>query len=117
MAWGEAVGTGDVFIGANALDYSGYPDCRPEYLEAFEKTANLGTKAGVEGRLAFRIHAPLLRLTKREIVVRAAALGLDFSMTSSCYDPSPDGRPCGECDSCLLRARGFREAGVSDPLL
>jgi 7-cyano-7-deazaguanine synthase len=116
MAWGEAVGTGDVFIGANALDYSGYPDCRPEYLEAFEKTANLGTKAGVEGRLAFRIHAPLLRLTKREIVARAAALGLDFSMTSSCYDPSAEGTPCGACDSCLLREKGFREAGLADPV-
>lgn len=116
VAWGEAISAGDVFIGANALDYSGYPDCRPEYLESFEKTANLGTKAGVEGRLAFRIHAPLLRLTKREIVARAAALGLDFSQTSSCYDPSPEGTPCGACDSCLLREKGFREAGVVDPL-
>jgi 7-cyano-7-deazaguanine synthase len=117
VAWGEAIEAGDIFIGANALDYSGYPDCRPEYLEAFEKTANLGTKAGVEGRLAFRIHAPLLAMTKAAIVARGAALGLDFRLTSSCYDPSPDGRPCGECDACLLRARGFRETGVSDPLL
>ncbi len=116
MAWGEALGTGDIFIGANALDYSGYPDCRPEYLEAFQRMANLGTKAGVEGKLAFRIHAPLLAMTKGEIVARAGELGLDFALTSSCYDPSPEGRPCGGCDSCLLRERGFREAGLRDPL-
>ncbi len=116
IAWGEAIGAGDIFIGANALDYSGYPDCRPEFLEAFEKMANLATKAGVEGALAFRIHAPLLRMTKAEIVARAAALGLDFALTSSCYDPSPEGRACGECDSCLLREKGFREAGVPDPV-
>jgi len=116
LAWGEAIEAGDIFIGANALDYSGYPDCRAEYLEAFEKMANLATKAGVEGRLAFRIHAPLLRMTKAGIVARGAELGLDFRLTSSCYDPSPDGRPCAECDSCLLRARGFQEAGVSDPI-
>ena len=116
VAWGEALGAGDVYIGANALDYSGYPDCRPEFLEAFERTANLGTKAGVEGTLAFRIHAPLLRMTKGEIVARAAALGLDFSLTSSCYDPTPTGQPCGACDSCLLRAKGFRAARLRDPL-
>jgi 7-cyano-7-deazaguanine synthase len=116
MAWGEAIGAGDIFIGANALDYSGYPDCRPEYLEAFEKMANLATKAGVEGTLSFRIHAPLLRMTKAEIVARGAELGLDFGLTSSCYDPSPDGRPCGGCDSCLLRAKGFRGAGFQDPV-
>jgi 7-cyano-7-deazaguanine synthase len=116
MAWGEALGAGDIFIGANALDYSGYPDCRPEYLEAFQKMANLGTKAGVEGKLAFRIHAPLLAMTKGQIVARAGELGLDFALTSSCYDPSPEGRPCGGCDSCLLRERGFREAGLADPL-
>jgi 7-cyano-7-deazaguanine synthase len=116
IAWGEAIGAGDIFIGANALDYSGYPDCRPEYLEAFEKMANLATKAGIQGDLAFRIHAPLLRMTKAEIVARGAALGLDFGLTSSCYDPSPDGRPCGACDSCLYREKGFREAGVRDPV-
>jgi 7-cyano-7-deazaguanine synthase len=116
VAWGEAIEAADIFIGANALDYSGYPDCRPEYLEAFERMANLGTRAGVEGRLAFRIHAPLLRLTKREIVERGAALGLEFALTTSCYDPSPDGRSCGHCDACLLRRKGFSEAGFSDPL-
>jgi len=116
VAWGEAIGAGDIFIGANALDYSGYPDCRPEFLEAFEKTANLGTKAGVEGRLAFRIRAPLLAMTKAEIVTRAARLGLDFALTSSCYDPGPEGAPCGACDSCLLREKGFREAGLTDPV-
>ena len=115
IAWGEAIGAGDIFIGANALDYSGYPDCRPEYLEAFEKMANLATKAGVEGEIAFRIHAPLLRMTKAAIVARGAALGLDFGLTSSCYDPSPEGRPCGGCDSCLLRRKGFQDAGISDP--
>lgn len=116
MAWGEALGTGDIFIGANALDYSGYPDCRPEYLEAFQRMANLGTKAGVEGKINFRVHAPLLTMTKGEIVARAGELGLDFALTSSCYDPSPEARPCGGCDSCLLRERGFREAGLRDPL-
>ena len=116
VAWGEALEAGDIFIGANALDYSGYPDCRPEYLEAFETMANLGTKAGVEGRLTFRIHAPLLSMTKAEIVARGAALRLDFALTSSCYDPSPDGRPCGGCDACLLRLKGFQEAGFEDPI-
>ncbi|MEO8348044.1 MAG: 7-cyano-7-deazaguanine synthase QueC [Acidobacteriota bacterium] len=116
VAWGEVIGAGDIYIGANALDYSGYPDCRPEFLEAFERTSNLGTKAGVSGTLAFRICAPLLRLTKGEIVARAAALGLDFALTSSCYDPTPTGKPCGACDSCLLRAKGFRAARLRDPL-
>jgi 7-cyano-7-deazaguanine synthase len=117
VAWGEAIGASDLYIGANALDYSGYPDCRPEFLEAFERTANLGTKAGVEGTLAFRIHAPLLRLTKGEIIARAAGLGLDFALTSSCYDPTPTGQPCSSCDSCLIRAKGFRAANLRDPLL
>ena len=116
VAWGETLEAGDIFIGANALDYSGYPDCRPEYLAAFEEMANLGTRAGVERRLRFRIHAPLLTMTKAQIVLRAAELGLDFGLTSSCYDPSPGGDPCGRCDACLLRARGFREAGLEDPL-
>ncbi|HEY3202180.1 MAG TPA: 7-cyano-7-deazaguanine synthase QueC [Thermoanaerobaculia bacterium] len=116
VAWGEIVGAPDIFIGANALDYSGYPDCRPEFLEAFERMANLGTKAGVEKRFAFRIRAPLLAMSKAQIVVRAAQLGLDFRLTSSCYEPQPDGTPCGSCDSCLLRRRGFDEAGIVDPI-
>jgi 7-cyano-7-deazaguanine synthase len=115
IAWAEVIGAADVFIGANALDYSGYPDCRPEFLEAFERTANLGTKAGVEGR-RFRIRAPLLSMTKAEIIARSARLGLDFGLTVSCYDPSESGGPCGHCDSCLLRKRGFQEAGLVDPL-
>jgi 7-cyano-7-deazaguanine synthase len=115
-SWGEAIGAGDLFIGANVLDYSGYPDCRPEFLEAFEKALRLGTRAGVEGALEFRIRAPLLSLTKADIVRLGAALGLDFALTSSCYDPDPAGRPCGRCDSCRLRAKGFREAGLTDPL-
>ncbi|MGE5412559.1 MAG: 7-cyano-7-deazaguanine synthase, partial [Syntrophomonadaceae bacterium] len=116
LAWAEAAGASDIFIGANALDYSGYPDCRPEFIEAFERLANLATKAGVEGRAAFRIRAPLLRLTKAEIVRKAESLGLDFALTSSCYEPGPSGEPCGVCDSCFLRAKGFSEAGLKDPL-
>jgi 7-cyano-7-deazaguanine synthase len=116
LAWGEILESADIFIGANALDYSGYPDCRPEFLDAFQTMANLATKAGVEGKLAFRIHAPLLLLTKGQIVNRARELGLDFSLTSSCYDPSAEGRPCGTCDSCLLREKGFIEAGIPDPI-
>jgi 7-cyano-7-deazaguanine synthase len=116
VAWGESIGAGDLYIGANAIDYSGYPDCRPEFLESFERTANLGTKAGVQGELAFRIHAPLLRMTKGEIVSKGRELGLDFALTSSCYDPAPNGEPCRSCDSCLLREKGFREAGLQDPL-
>jgi 7-cyano-7-deazaguanine synthase len=115
LALAESLGAFDIFIGANALDYSGYPDCRPEFLEAFERTANLGTRAGTEGR-TFRIHAPLLRMGKAQIVRRAKELGLDFASTSSCYDPGADGAPCGSCDSCLLRQKGFEEAGVVDPL-
>jgi 7-cyano-7-deazaguanine synthase len=114
LAWGEAVGARDLFLGANALDYSGYPDCRPEFLEAFERMANLGTKAGVEGR-RFRVRAPLIALSKGEIVRLASDLGLDFSLTSSCYDPPGDESACGACDSCLLREKGFREAGIADP--
>ena len=115
LGWAEVLEAQDIFIGVNAIDYSGYPDCRPEYLAAFERLAALATRAGVEGR-RFRIHAPLLRLTKAEIIRRGAALGLDYSLTMSCYDPTPEGRPCERCDSCQLRARGFREAGIVDPL-
>jgi 7-cyano-7-deazaguanine synthase len=115
LSWAETLGAPEIFLGANALDYSGYPDCRPEFLEAFQTMANLGTKAGVEGRLAFRIRAPLIAMTKSQIVRKAASLGLDFALTSSCYDPSPEGAPCGACDSCLLRRKGFLEAGMVDP--
>jgi 7-cyano-7-deazaguanine synthase len=116
IGWAEVLGAHDVFIGANALDYSGYPDCRPEFLEAFERMANLGTRSGVEGTGAFRIRAPLLRMTKAQIVAEGARLGLDFGLTVSCYDPSTDATPCGACDSCLLRINGFREAGLTDPV-
>lgn len=117
LAWAETLGAGDIFIGANALDYSGYPDCRPEFVAAFERLANLGTKAGVEGTRKFAIHAPLIALTKAEIIRKGLELGVDYALTSSCYDPDPMGRPCGRCDSCRLRAKGFAEAGVKDPLL
>ena len=115
LAWAEVLGARDIFIGVNAVDYSGYPDCRPEYLEAFEHLAALATKAGVEGA-HFHIQAPLLRLTKAEIVRKGAALGVDFALTHSCYDPALDGAACGKCDSCVLRLRGFQEAGLSDPI-
>jgi 7-cyano-7-deazaguanine synthase len=115
LGWAEVLGAYDIGIGANALDYSGYPDCRPEYLEAFERLAGLATRAGVEGA-RFRVHAPLLHMTKAEIIRTGVALGLDYGLTHSCYDPRPDGGPCGHCDSCLLRAKGFAEAGVPDPL-
>jgi len=114
MAWAEVTGAEAIVIGVNALDYSGYPDCRPEYLEAFERVAALATRAGVEGR-PLRILAPLLQLTKAEIIRRGLALGLDYGLTLSCYDPRPDGRACGRCDSCRLRAHGFAEAGAVDP--
>jgi len=114
LAWAEVLECSDLFIGVNALDYSGYPDCRPEFIEAYERMANLATKAGVEGRTRVRIHAPLMRLGKAEIVKLAAELGVPFGLTHSCYDPLPDGRPCGQCDSCLLRRKGFEEAGVED---
>jgi 7-cyano-7-deazaguanine synthase len=115
LGWAEVVGAYDLVIGVNALDYSGYPDCRPEFVQAFETLANLATRAGVEGA-RFRIHTPLVAMSKADIVRRGVALGLDYGLTHSCYDPAPDGRPCGRCDSCALRARGFHEAGVADPL-
>lgn len=117
LAWAEVLGASDIFIGVNALDYSGYPDCRPEFIHAFETMANLATKSGVEGRTRVEIHTPLIALTKADIVRLGAELGLDFGLTHSCYDPDAQGRPCGECDSCLLRAKGFAEAGVRDPLV
>ncbi len=116
LAWAETVGAGDIVIGVNALDYSGYPDCRPEYIRAFEAMAGLATRAGVEGR-RFRVHTPLIALSKAEIIRRGAALGLDYGLTHSCYDPPPGGGPCGRCDSCVLRAKGFAEAGIPDPLV
>ncbi|MBV6434441.1 MAG: 7-cyano-7-deazaguanine synthase [Bryobacteraceae bacterium] len=116
LAWAEVLEAASIFLGVNAIDYSGYPDCRPEFIEAFERMANLATRAGVEGKLRTRIHTPLLHLSKAEIVRLAAELGLDFSLTSSCYDPGPGGRPCGGCDSCLLRRKGFAEANLIDPL-
>ena len=116
LAWAEVLGAGDIFIGVNALDYSGYPDCRPEYIAAFERMANLATAAGVQGRQRLQIHAPLIDLTKAQIIRRGLALGVDYGLTSSCYDPGADGRPCGQCDSCQLRAKGFAQAGIADPL-
>jgi 7-cyano-7-deazaguanine synthase len=116
MAWAEVVGAEAIVIGVNALDYSGYPDCRPEYLQAFERMARLATKAGVEGK-PLRVLAPLVQLSKSHIIRRGVALGVDYALTHSCYDPAPDGRPCRRCDSCVLRARGFSEAGIEDPLL
>ena len=115
LALAETVGARDIFIGANAIDYSGYPDCRPEFIKAFETLANLGTKAGAQGA-RFRIHAPLIKFSKAEIIRRALELDVDLALTHSCYDPSPDGVACGECDSCLLRLKGFREARVEDPI-
>ena len=117
LGYAETVEAFDLFIGANVLDYSGYPDCRPEFLEAFENLANLATKAGVEGTGRFRVHAPLLRLTKAEIIREGVRLGVDYSQTLSCYDPDDRGRACGQCDSCLLRKKGFEEAGVVDPTI
>jgi len=116
VAWAEVLGSSDIFIGVNALDYSGYPDCRPEFIVAFEKLANLATKAGVEGRQHLKIHTPLIALSKAEIIRKGIELGVDYGLTSSCYDPSPTGEPCGQCDSCLLRQKGFRENGIEDPL-
>ena len=116
LAWAEVLGCSDIFIGVNALDYSGYPDCRPEFIAAFERLANLATRAGVEGRQALKIHTPLISLTKAEIIRKGLELGVDYSLTSSCYDPSPSGAPCGSCDSCVLRQKGFRENELVDPL-
>ena len=115
LGFAEVEGAADLFLGVNALDYSGYPDCRPEYVTAFERLANLATKAGVERTAKFRIHTPLIDLAKREIIARGLALGVDYSLTHSCYDPSPNGEACGECDSCQLRMKGFRENGIEDP--
>src|SRR5947208_261915 len=115
LGWAEVLGAFDIVIGVNALDYSGYPDCRPEFVRAFESLASLATRAGVEGA-RFHVHTPLIALSKTEIIRRGLELGLDYGLTHSCYDPSPSGQPCGRCDSCVLRARGFAEAGVSDPL-
>lgn len=117
LAYAEVVHAAAIFIGVNAIDYSGYPDCRPEFIHSFEKMANLATKAGVEGALKTTIQAPLIAMTKAEIIRRATTLGVDLSLTHSCYDPNPDGQPCGSCDSCLLRAKGFEEMGIRDPLL
>jgi 7-cyano-7-deazaguanine synthase len=114
LAWAETLESSDIFIGVNALDYSGYPDCRPEYIEAYERMANLATRAGVEGRTRLKIHTPLIGLTKAGIVKLARELGVPFGLTHSCYDPGPGGRPCGQCDACLLRAKGFQEAGIED---
>ena len=115
LAWAEVVGAFDIFIGVNAIDYSGYPDCRPEYIFAFEKMANLATKAGVEGTSAINIRTPLISMTKAQIIRQGIQLGIDYAMTHSCYDPTPQGHACGECDSCGFRKKGFREAGVQDP--
>ena len=116
MAWAEVIGADDIFIGVNALDYSGYPDCRPEYIAAFEKMARLATRAGTEGERVLRIHAPLMHSTKKEIIQSGTALGVDYATTHSCYDPGTDGVACGQCDACLLRLKGFAEAGIRDPL-
>jgi 7-cyano-7-deazaguanine synthase len=115
LAWSETLDAGHVFIGVNALDYSGYPDCRPEYIAAFEKMANLATKGAVEGRRPVRIHAPLIHWSKAQIIRRGLELGVDYRLTTSCYDPTAEGRPCGQCDACLLRRKGFEENGMPDP--
>lgn len=113
LAWAETLGAQDIFIGVNALDYSGYPDCRPEFIRAFEKLAKLATQKGVEGRWKLKIHTPLIRMSKARIIKTGLKLGVDYGLTWSCYDPRPNGRPCGRCDSCLLRAKGFKEVGLS----
>jgi 7-cyano-7-deazaguanine synthase len=116
LGYAEVQGAADIFLGVNAVDYSGYPDCRPEFIAAFERLANLATKAGVEGAIRFKIQTPLIRMTKAQIIRRGTELGVDYSLTHSCYDPDPDGRSCGSCDSCLLRRQGFVNAGLVDPL-
>ena len=115
LAWAETLSTGDIFLGVNAVDYSGYPDCRPEYIQAFQAMANLATKGGVEGTMPVTIHTPLIDLTKGEIIQKGLALGVDYAMTTSCYDPAPDGAACGHCDACQLRRKGFSDAGLADP--
>jgi len=115
LAWAEVLEAADIFIGVNALDYSGYPDCRPEFIEAYEKMANLATRVGVDGTTKININTPLLKMTKAEIIKTGLDLGVDYGMTTSCYDPKPDGKPCGQCDACLLRIKGFAELGVDDP--
>ena len=115
LAWAEVLGSNDIFIGVNALDYSGYPDCRPEYIEAYQIMANLATKVGVEGRQQLHIHTPLIQLSKAQIIKKGLALGVDYSLTLTCYDPSTDGAACGQCDSCLFRLKGFEENGIIDP--
>jgi 7-cyano-7-deazaguanine synthase len=116
LAWAEILNSNHIFLGVNAVDYSGYPDCRPEYIQAFARMAALATKAGVEGRQKLQIHTPLIHLTKAQIIRRGLDLGIDYSLTTSCYDPSAAGEACGECDSCLIRRRGFRENGIEDPV-
>lgn len=116
LAWAEVIGSSDIFIGVNALDYSGYPDCRPEYIQAYERMANLATKAGVEGKQKLTIHTPLIRLNKAQIILKGVELGVDYSLTHSCYDPEASGAACGQCDSCLLRLKGFQEAGIEDAI-
>lgn len=115
VAWAEVINIEDIFIGVNAVDYSGYPDCRPEFIAAFQTMANLATKAGVEGKLAMQIHTPLMNMNKAQIIQTGVALGVDYGMTHSCYDPSAGGRACGQCDSCILRKKGFKDAGIEDP--
>jgi len=117
LAWAEVVGAFDIFFGANAVDYSGYPDCRPEFIAAFEKTANLATAAAIEGKGRFHIHTPIINMTKAEVILTGVELGVDFSLTHSCYDPDPRGRSCGRCDSCRIRLKGFAEAGLKDPAI
>ena len=117
LGWAEILESSNIFIGVNAVDYSGYPDCRPEYIEAFERMANLATKAGVQGILKTKIRAPLIHLTKAQIIKKGVELGIDYALTHSCYDPAPNGLACGQCDSCLIRKKGFEEAGVKDPTI